>query len=289
MESRATMLLFGTAGIPRSTSQPHTTDGIARIRDLGLSCMELAWVQKVSIGEVKAAEVKAVAREHDVVLSVHAPYYINLNSRDSKIVAASRERLLAAARKGWLAGARNIVFHAASYHDDPPEVVYERVKGHLREIIGILGEEHNGVVLRPETTGKPSQFGTVEELVALSREVPGVLPCVDFAHLHARSGGAYNSPEEFVLVLRLIEEGLGRAGLDAMHVHVSGIEYTAKGEREHLNLAEADLRYRELVQVWRDFDIGGTVICESPNLEEDALVLQALYRQIEVVEGNALD
>jgi len=184
------------------------------------------------------------------------------------------------ARAGW-AGARNIVFHPAFYHKDPPEVVYERLKEHMVGITTILREEDNGVMLRPETTGKPSQFGTIEELVALSREVPGVLPCVDFAHLHARSGGAYNSPQEFAHVLHLIEEGLGRAALDDMHIHVSGIEYTDKGERQHLNLADADLRYRELVQVWRDFDIGGTVICESPNLEVDALTLQTLYRQSE--------
>ncbi|RLC68119.1 MAG: hypothetical protein DRI52_10115, partial [Chloroflexi bacterium] len=229
-------LRFGTAGIPRSTPQRHSTDGIARIRALGLDCMELAWVQKVSIGEAKAAEIKAVAQEYDVVLSVHAPYYLNFNSRDPKIITASRKRLLAAARKGWLAGARNIVFHPAFYHKDPPEVVYERLKEHMVEITAILRGEDNGVVLRPETTGKPSQFGTIEELIALSREVPGVLPCVDFAHLHARSGGAYNSAEEFAHVLHLIEEGLGRAALDDMHIHVSGIEYTDKGERQHLNL-----------------------------------------------------
>jgi deoxyribonuclease-4 len=273
-------LRFGTAGIPRSTSQKHSTDGIARIRALGLGCMELAWVQRVSIGTARATEIKAAAQEHDVLLSVHAPYYINFNSRNPKIVAASRSRVLAAARKGWLAGARNIVFHAAFYHEDPPEVVYERLKEHVVEITAILREEGNGAVLRPETMGKPSQFGTVEELIALSREVPGVLPCVDFAHLHARSGGADNSPQEFAHVLHLIEEGLGRTALDDMHIHVSGIEYTDKGERNHLNLADADLRYRELVQVWCDFAIGGTVICESPNLEEDALTLRTLYRQL---------
>jgi deoxyribonuclease-4 len=275
-------LRFGTAGIPCSTPRRHSTDGIAQVRDLGLGCMELAWVQKVSIGETKAAEIKAAAQKYDVVLSVHAPYYINFNSRDPKIVKASRARLLAAARQGWLAGARNIVFHAAFYHEDPPEVVCEWLREHLVEIVAILREEGSGAILRPETTGKSSQFGTVEELIALSREVSGVLPCVDFAHLHARSGGAYNSREEFAHVMHQIEEGLGRAGLDDMHIHVSGIEYTDKGERKHLNLADADLLSHELVQVWRDFDIGGTVICESPNLEEDALALQALYRQMEV-------
>ncbi|MBC7252236.1 MAG: TIM barrel protein [Anaerolineae bacterium] len=278
-------LRFGTAGIPHSTPQRHSTDGIAQIRALGLDCMELPWVQKVSIGEARAAEIKAAAQKHEVVLSVHAPYYINFNSRQAKIVKASRERVLAAARKGWLAGARNIVFHAAFYHDDPPETVYERVKEHMIEIVAILREEGNEVMLRPETTGKPSQFGTVEELIALSREVPGVLPCVDFAHLHARAGGGCNSMDDFAHILRLIEKGLGHQALDDMHIHVSGIEYTDKGEREHLNLATADLRYQELVQVWRAFDLGGAVICESPNLEEDALILQALYRQAESSEA----
>ncbi|MDY7040482.1 MAG: TIM barrel protein [Chloroflexota bacterium] len=273
-------LRFGTAGIPRSTPQRHSIDGIARIRALGLDCMELAWVRRVSIGDAKAAEIKAAAQEHDVVLSVHAPYYINFNSRDPKVIAASRQRLLAAARKGWLAGARNIVFHAAFYHDDPPEMVYGQLERHMEELTAILREEGNGAVLRPETMGRPSQFGTVEELVALGREVAGVLPCVDFAHLHARYGGDCNSVEEFAHVLHLIEEGLGRAGLEDMHIHTSGIKYTDKGEREHLNFADADLLYRELVQVWRDFDIGGTVICESPNLEEDARTLQTLYRQV---------
>jgi deoxyribonuclease-4 len=219
-----------------------------------------------------------------VALSVHAPYYINFNSAEADKVAASRERILKAARAGWLCGARNIVFHSAFYHDDAPEVVYKRVKGHLVELIQELQSEGNDTVLRPETTGKQSQFGTLEELLALSREVQGVAPCLDFAHLHARTG-RNNSYEEFAAILSKIERALGQAGLEDMHIHLSGIEYGPRGEREHLMLAEADMRYVELLQALKDFAVKGLLICESPNQEVDALILQETYYQLEENKG----
>ena len=277
-------LHFGTAGIPHSTPKKSSETGVKRIRELGLDCMELAFVRRVSMGEKTAAKVRETAEGLGVTLSVHGPYYINLNAAEADKVEASRQRILAAARVGWLCGARNIVFHAAFYHDDPPETVYERIKGHLAELTGQLREEGVDVVLRPETTGKASQFGTLEELLELSREVEGVAPCVDFAHMHARTG-QLNSYDEFCGLLSLIEGGLGRAGLEDMHIHISGIDYGPKGEKEHLNLAEADLRYVELLRALRDFEVKGLVICESPNLEEDALILQETYRRL-VAEGR---
>jgi len=273
-------LLFGTAGSPASTPQSGSEAAVRQIRVLGLDCMELAWVRSVRIGQKKAQKIAQVARENNVVLSVHAPYYINLNSAEPDKVKASRERILAAARAGFWAGARNIVFHPAFYHDDPPEVVYERVKEHLQEIGEQLREEGVEVVLRPETTGKPTQFGSLEELIQLSRELEGVQPCVDFAHLHARALGKLNSYEEFADILRLLAAGLGPEALKDMHIHVSGIEYGPHGEREHLNLKDADLRYEELLQALKDFGVAGTLVCESPDQEGDALLLQKSYRRL---------
>jgi deoxyribonuclease-4 len=239
--------------------------------------MELAFVRRVAMREKTASKVRQAAEEHGVRLSVHAPYYVNLNSPEADKVRASRQRILQAARVGWLCGARSIVFHPAFYHGDSPEIVYERVRGHLVELTGELRAEDNGAILRPETTGKASQFGTLAELLMLSKEVEGVAPCVDFAHLHARTGGD-NSYEEFTALLELIEGELGRAGLEEMHIHISGIDYGSGGERRHLNLVDADLRYVELLQALRDFEVGGLVICESPSLEEDALLMQRTYR-----------
>jgi deoxyribonuclease-4 len=270
-------LLFGTGGVPHSTPKRSSLAGIRQIRELGLDCMELAFVHRVAMGEKTASEVRQAAEEHEVRLSVHAPYYVNLNSPEADKVRASRQRILQAARVGWLCGAQSIVFHPAFYHDDPPEIVYQRVRRHLIELTEELRDEGSGTILRPETTGRASQFGTLEELLMLSKEVEGVAPCVDFAHLHARTGSD-NSYEEFAALLELIEGELGQAGLEDMHIHISGIDYGPGGERKHLNLADADLRYIELLQALRDFEAGGLVICESPSLEEDALLMQRVYR-----------
>ena len=156
-------LYFGTAGIPHSTPKSSSEMGVKRIRELGLDCMELAFVRRVSMGQKTAAKVRKMAQEQKVFLSVHAPYYVNLNSADADKLEASRQRILAAARVGWMCGARNIVFHPAFYHDDDPKVVMQRVKSHLEELVEILREEGVGVILRPETTGKPTQFGSLRK------------------------------------------------------------------------------------------------------------------------------
>jgi deoxyribonuclease-4 len=272
-------LLFGTAGVPKSTPKPGSKAGIKRIRELGLDCMELAFVRRVSMGEKTASNVREAAEGLGVRLSVHAPYYVNLNAKEAEKVKSSRLRILQAAYVGWLCGAKDVVFHPAFYHDDHPGVVYERVKEHLMELASRLREEGVSIVLRPETTGKLSQFGSLDEIIELSSEVEGVAPCVDFAHIHARTG-RNNSYEEFVEILRSIEGKLGRNAIEEMHIHVSGIDYGKRGEKEHLNLVDSDFSYVELMQALKDLEVKGLVLCESPNLEEDALKLQRVYRDM---------
>ncbi|MCS7286171.1 MAG: deoxyribonuclease IV [Anaerolineae bacterium] len=279
-----TELLFGTAGVPLSTPKPPSSEkGVKRIKELGLGCMELEFVQRVSMGEEAARLVRATASSLGVILSVHAPYYINLNSPEREKLEASKKRLLAAARVGWLCGARNVVFHPAFYHNDSPREVMKKVREQILEVREILNSEGVEVVLRPETTGKPSQFGSLEEIISLSKEISGLAPCIDFAHLHARSGGKLNSHREFASVLKFIRDELGPEALADMHIHISGIDYGPKGEKEHLNLKESDFRYEELLQALIDYGVKGLVICESPNLEEDALLLQRTWESLRQV------
>lgn len=275
-----TGLRFGPAGVPNSAAKPSTVEGIRRCRELGLGCMEMEFVQRVSMGEEMAREVAAVAAAADVVLSSHAPYYVNLNSLEEQKVTDSIKRIMQAARITALCGGTGTVFHAAFYQKTAPDVVYDKVKRHLVQMQADLRNEGYSITLRPETTGKASQFGALDELLRLSTEVAGVLPCIDFSHLHARSGGAFNTYDEFLAVLQQTEAALGRAGLQTMHIHLSGIAYTDKGERHHLNLQESDLQYEALLRALKDMRASGTVVCESPNLEEDALLLQETYARV---------
>jgi len=272
-------LFFGTAGIPRSTKGTGSISGIKRIRELGLDCMELEFVQGVRMSEKGAKNVLEAANNEEVALSVHAPYYINLNSYEEKKLKASLERIYNAAKIGSLCGAESIVLHAGFYQKSTKKHTFESVSKALSELTGQFRDEGISAVLRPETMGKRTQFGTLEEVLSLSAEIEGVMPCLDFCHLHAREGKE-NSYSEFMEILSRVEESLGKEGLSNMHMHVSGVEYGTNGEKRHLTLKESDLNYPELMKALKEFKARGRVILESPILEEDALMLRLLYNEI---------
>ena len=273
-------LLFGTAGVPVSAKLRSTEAGIERIAELGLGCMEVEFVQGVRMSPKVAVSVGELAARKKVVLTAHGPYFINLNAVEPEKVNMSKERILQTARIAALFGARSITFHAAFYLKNTPAETYTVVKRHLEEIVNILRNEGNKTIISPEVTGKPSQFGTLEEILQLSSEIEGVAPCLDFSHWHARTGKA-NSYQEFLDILDQIEGKLGRQALDNMHIHLSGIAYGKKGEIKHLMLPDSDFQYAELLKALKEREAKGVVISESvPYLENDALLLQQTYREL---------
>ena len=136
--------------------------------------------------------------------------------------------------------------------------------------------------LDPETTGKGSQFGSLDELTDMNAELKGknVGLTVDFAHMHARASGAQNTYDEFSAQLEQIKNKAGKAAIASMHIHLSGIAYTEKGEKHHLELDESDMNYPDLFRALIDFGVEGRVVCESPALEYDALIMQRAYRKL---------
>ncbi|MBA7507518.1 endonuclease 4 [subsurface metagenome] len=273
-------LLFGTGGVPVSAQSRSTEAGIERIAELGLGCMEVEFVQGVRMSPEVAVSVGELAARKNIVLTAHGPYFVNLNAAEPQKVHMSKERILQTARIAALFGARSITFHAAFYLKNTPAETYATVKRHLEEIVNILRNEGNKVTISPEVTGKPSQFGTLEEIFQLGSEIEGVVPCIDFSHWHARTGKA-NSYQEFLDILDQIEGKLGRQALDNMHIHLSGIAYGKKGEIKHLMLPDSDFRYSELLKALKERKAKGVVICESvPYLEQDALLLQQTYREL---------
>ncbi len=274
-----TGLIFGTGGVPHSASKDTTVSGIERIAELGLGCMEMEFVMGVKMGENEARLVAKTASEKDIKLSVHAPYFINLNAHEPEKVKASQERLLKSTRVAALCGAQSVVVHTAFYLGDPANEAYKKVKNNIAEVLFQLKQENNNVLIRPEVMGKQTQFGTIEEIINLCNELDGLAPCIDFAHWHARTG-VYNSYPEFISILRQIEEGLGRAALDDIHIHFSGIKYGEKGELKHLIVKDSDFNYIELLRALKEYQVKGLLICESPNLEEDALLLQETYNSL---------
>ncbi len=271
--------IFGTVGSPVSTpKKPGGSVGaIHQIKALGLGGLELGWVQAVRVSEETCAAIKAASEETGVAVSVHAPYFINLNANADEW-PKSRKRLMDAAHYGNLAGATDIIFHPGSYFGKPAEEVLEIAVKRLKECVSELREANNPVVLRPETMGKSAMLGSLEDTLTMSREVKGVEPCIDFAHLHARAGdGSMNSEEEWTAVLKKYSKALGDGALHRLHIHMSGIEYGAKGEKNHLPIKESDFNLKGLFSALAKLKCGGRILCESPIIEEDALYMKNVW------------
>jgi deoxyribonuclease IV len=278
----ANVMLFGTVGTPISTpKKPGGSIGaILKLQEMKLGALELGWVQSVRVTEEKCAEIKRTAADCSIQLSVHAPYYINLNANEEEW-PKSRQRLMDAAHYGNLAGATDIIFHPGSYFEQPPEDVLIIALPRLADCAAELQKNGNPVRLRPETMGKSAMLGSFEDTLIMSKEINAVLPCLDFAHLHARPGdGSVNSSHEWKTMLEAYEKALGAASLKKLHIHLSGIEYSQKGEKNHLPIQESDLNITQLLETLKKSGCAGRILCESPILEEDAKFMQNLWHSL---------
>ncbi|GAB4535623.1 MAG: deoxyribonuclease IV [Anaerolineales bacterium] len=272
--------LFGTVGSPISTpAKPGGSIGaVIHTATLGLGALELGWVRSVRVSEKTCTEIRTTGQTHGVALSVHAPYYINLNA-DENEWPKSRQRLMDAARYGALAGATDIVFHPGSYFGRSPEEVLPTATARLATCQQELHRTGIFVTLRPETMGKSAMLGSLEDTLHMSRAIEGVEPCLDFAHLYARPGdGSLNDRAAWERMLSAYANALGEASLRRLHIHLSGIAYGPKGEKEHLPLADSGLDLQAIFDALHTFGCAGRILCESPIMEEDARFMQKTWQ-----------
>lgn len=273
-------LLFGTAGVPNSTVKKNNpVEGVKKIHELGLDCMQLEFAHGVRMKEEISSALRKASYELGVPLTSHGPYYINLNAREQDKIDSSVERIIQTAKISDLCGAESMTFHAAFYMKDSPYDVFDLVEKSMNVIEERLSRLDIEIELRPELTGKTSQFGSLDELITLTKNVNSVKPCMDFSHLYARTG-QYNSFEDITKVLNTLEVELGADSLKNMHIHVSGISSNSKGDLKHLNLEKSDFNWKDMLRALKAKDCRGYVICNSPNLEQDAKMMKEFYQAI---------
>jgi deoxyribonuclease-4 len=273
---------FGTVGSPNATPPKSggTVGGIKYAASISLDALELAWVRGVRVSETTCSAIKQAAVEAGMSLSVHAPYYINLNGDDDKWPRL-RKYLIDAAYFGNLAGATDIIFHPGTYFGRPPADVLKVTIPRLQGCIDELRKDGNPVILRPEISGKAAMLGSLSDVLEMAKAIPGVIPCIDFAHLHARLGdGTMNSYDEWISTLDIYCKSLGKKSIKKMHIHLSGINYGPKGEMNHLVMEEADMDFRNLMRALKDSGAQGRIMCESPVLEVDALKFKQLWLEV---------
>ncbi len=264
-------ILIGTAGIPGSAEENSTAGGIREVKNLGLQSMEVEFVRGVGMGPEKAEAVGKVQKETGIRLSVHAPYYINLCNPEK--LRDSQKRIIDSAHRGHLMGAEVIVFHPGYYGKLSGDEAFDMVESACREMAEITDENNWNVKLGLETTGKVSQFGTVDEILAICKGNKYCVPVIDWAHLFAK----YQGNVDFKSVLSKVIS----AGYDNIHTHFSNIEFTEKGERRHLTLDHKQPDFDEVAKIVLGSHLKEiNIISESPDIAGDALVMKRTFEKL---------
>ncbi|MBS7609830.1 TIM barrel protein [Candidatus Bathyarchaeota archaeon] len=275
---------FGPAGIPERFLGP-LPEFPAFLRSEGLDAFEYQgtrWGPKPQIRPEEAIALGRRASEKDVLLTIHASYFINLCGEDP-IVMASKGRLLAAIEAATWMGAKAVVFHPGYYGKRSPR---EALKLCLRSLSEVSEEmEARGIralSLRPETAGKTFQLGSLEEILALSQSLELVRPTIDWGHVYARARGSLRTKEDYGRILGIVEKALGSEALRDLHCHFTKVEFGRKGERSHRPIE--DFRYgpefEPLAMVICDMGLKPVFICESPLLDLDAQRMRRTYEYV---------
>ncbi len=269
---------FGPAGIPIQGNAKSTLQGIECCAELGLGAMEMEFVQGVRLKEPAAMEAGKKAKELDITLSSHAPYFVNFCSDDKAKLATSARNLMEAARITGAAGGTITVFHPGFYQKRSPEEAYANARNNLTEVSDNLGKTK--VILGAETVGKKGSFGGLEEVLKLSQDVPNVQPVLDFAHIHARGDVRLRGEDDYRKLFGIVEKEVG-GYMKRFHAHFSEINYTEKGEKNHMPLGtKNEPPFRPLLKVVEESGYSGVIICETPQLDLDAQKMQRYYRRL---------
>ena len=251
---------------PAGSSGLGNLKGVNKVAQMGLDCMEVEFTYGIRMNLKSAIEVGALAKEKGIILSVHAPYYINLASHEEEKFVASKKRIIASCERAQAMGAQNVTFHAGFYQTRTHEETYQLIKKALTDLKKTIARQRWQVTLCPEITGKPSQFGSLEELLRLKKET-GCGLTVDFSHLYARHQGDV----DYGRILDKLPQ--------KFHAHFSGIEYGDKGERKHIRTTQKFFKPLANELVRRELDI--TIINESPSPYEDAVMMKEVLQMLQ--------
>jgi len=257
---------FGPAGMGPVKDVEET---FRKFKETGIRASEIPFTYGIFIKkEDDMKQVKEASEKYDIKLSIHAPYWINLNSKEHEKIQASKQRILKCCEVGEKLGAYRVVFHPGFYAGMEKEETYRNIKKAIVDMQFIIRQNGWKIKLAPETMGKVNVFGSIEQIARLVEET-GCDFCIDFAHILAR-----DKKIDFGRIKALFGDS------KKWHCHFSGIEYGEKGERKHRLTSRED---------WEGLlgalcGLGGereiVIINESPNPVGDAVLGKKVYEEI---------
>lgn len=240
---------IGPAGIGGFTEAPKFLEYYNKEK---INAAEIPFTYKVWINNSQAEEIGKIADKFDIQLSVHAPYWINLNSKERDKIEQSKIRILKSAERVHYLGGGLVVFHPGYYGGKSKDETFSVIAEEIKDMMKVIREKKWNVRLAPETTGKINVFGDLTEILELVKQTNCSFT-IDFAHILARSKGKIDYDDVYNKL----------KNLDNIHCHFSGIEWGEKGERNH-KMSELK-EIRELVSEILKRKKSVTIIDESPD------------------------
>lgn len=277
------MIKFGPAGNESSfydQGYKSTYQAMAWLESMGLNAYEYQSGRGVNIGEASANLIKEQATIHNITLSLHAPYFINMATLEPDKVQSSLMHM----RNSYVAakqmGAKRVCVHPGAFKGDTRENATVRAHEFLKDFLDEIDDE--SVTFCPELMGKINQLGNLEEIIYLCAKDERILPTIDFGHLNARTYGSLENPENYEKVILQMIDGIGLERTRKMHIHFSHIEYTKGGEKRHLTFEDSEYGpyFKDFIPVLYKYDMQPVIICESADkMATDALKSKIMYEQ----------
>ncbi len=265
------------------SGRKHSYQAPEWLNQIGLTAYEYSFGRGVHINDESAQKIKEEVEKHDILLSIHAPYYTNFSNPDPEMIEKSIgyiSQSLVAMKK---MGGKRVVFHPASCGKMQRTDAVALAKQNIQLLMNRLDETlpFSDYILCPETMGKLAQIGTVEETIEFCKIHDRLYPCYDFGHINSYMRGGLKTKDDYRRIIDLTFSELGKEKARNMHVHFSKIQYGASGEIRHLTYADTEYGpdYQPLAELFDEYQMTPVIICESKEvMAEDALIMKNYHK-----------
>ncbi len=228
-------------------------------------------VPSVGVNYMELRAMGKLARMLDVRVAVHSQYYIDLISNE-EITYRSLDNIMWSGVVAREIGADLVITHLGPYGDTKKKEAMKRVKENLRAIVHRFRENGITAMIGVETSGKQELLGTMNEVIAIARDVEGVVPLLNYAHIHSREDGSLKTPEDFKKLFQKIRKYVGTE----IYGHFSGVEYDKGNETRATPIKKGDLKFEPLAEAMLESEEDFVLICDSPLLEHDAMYMKVI-------------
>ncbi len=220
-------------------------------------------------------ELGTLSRELDIELSLHTPYYMDLANADG-LAERSMQSIMWAGLLAEAMGSSMVVTHLGMFGEVDRKVALDAIQKNLR----LLRDWYRKAKVRPrlgiEASGRQEVVGSLDEILKLAKNVKGIAPVLNFAHVHARGFGLFKKPEDFDDVLDKVE----KVSEGHLHTHFSGVEHADGNEQRYTPIKKGDLRFEPLAECLLDEDYDLTIVSSSPLLEHDAMYMKVILERV---------